>query len=104
MSLKNLRERLDEIDAALVELMAQRQRIVAEVSAHKIHTGTPTRDYAREREVIESVRGHAAELAFDPDVAESIMRLLIRSSLTQQERTRVAAQNSGRGLPATPSE
>jgi len=100
MSLENLRERLDAIDKALIDLMAQRQQTVAEVSAHKISTGTPTRDYAREREVLEKVRRHATELRFDADVAESIMRLLIRSSLTQQEQTRVAAQNTGAGRRA----
>ncbi len=100
MSLEDLRQRLNAIDAELIELMAQRQQIVAEVSAHKISTGTPTRDYAREREVLERVRRHAAKLRFDPDVAEGILRLLIRSSLTQQEQTRVAAQNTGVGKRA----
>jgi chorismate mutase/prephenate dehydrogenase len=100
MSLDNIRERLNALDSELVELMARRQRIVAEVSAHKISTGIPTRDYAREREVLEGVRRRAGELDFDPDVAEAILRLLIRSSLTQQEQTRVAAQNTGAGKRA----
>jgi len=100
MSLESLRDRLNEIDSALVELIARRQQVVAEVSAHKIGTGTPTRDYAREREVLERVREAANKLNFDPDVAESIMRLLIRSSLTQQERRRVAAGSAGAGRRA----
>jgi chorismate mutase/prephenate dehydrogenase len=100
MSLEDLRDRLNEIDAALVELMAQRQHVVAEVSAHKIGTGTPTRDYARERDVLERVRAMATKTGFDADVAESIMRLLIRSSLTHQERKRVAAQSAGVGRRA----
>ncbi len=100
MSLDTIRERLDEIDSALVELMARRQQIVAEVSAHKIGTGTPTRDYAREREVLEGVRAAATQSGFDADTAEQIMRLLIRTSLTQQERTRVAAQSAGAGRRA----
>ncbi len=49
MSLDELRERLSAVDTELVKLIAERQTIVAEVSAHKIKTGTPTRDYDRER-------------------------------------------------------
>lgn len=100
MSLEDLRRRLSAIDEALVELIAQRQEIVAEVSAHKINTGTPTRDYAREREILERVREQAAALGAEPDVAEHIMRLLILSSLTKQEQTRVAAESSGVGKRA----
>lgn len=100
MSLEDLRQRLSAIDAALIELIAQRQEIVSEVSAHKISTGAPTRDYAREREILERVREQAADLGAEPDVAEQIMRLLIRSSLTKQERRRVAAESSGEGKRA----
>jgi chorismate mutase/prephenate dehydrogenase len=100
MSLEDLRKRLSALDAALIELIAQRQEIVSEVSAHKISTGAPTRDYAREREILERVRTQAAELGAEPDVAEHVMRLLIRSSLTKQEQTRVAAESSGEGKRA----
>ena len=100
MSLDELRQRLSAVDAELVKLIAERQRIVAEVSAHKIDTGTPTRDYGREREVLDRVQRQSEELGLDPEVAGSIMRLLIRSSLTHQERTRVAAEGTGAGQRA----
>ncbi|NIW23208.1 MAG: prephenate dehydrogenase/arogenate dehydrogenase family protein [Gammaproteobacteria bacterium] len=100
MSLEDLRQRLSAIDSALIELIAQRQEIVSEVSAHKISTGAPTRDYGREREILERVREQAAALGAEPDVAEQIMRLLIRSSLTKQEQRRVAAESSGEGQRA----
>ena len=100
MSLDELRQRLSAVDSELVELIAERQRIVAEVSAHKIRTGTPTRDYGREREVLNGVHDRSVELGLDPDVAVSVMRLLIRSSLTHQERIRVVAESSGAGKRA----
>ncbi|MEE9570902.1 MAG: bifunctional chorismate mutase/prephenate dehydrogenase [Gammaproteobacteria bacterium] len=100
MSLDELRQRLSAVDTEFVELIAERQRIVAEVSAHKIRTGAPTRDYEREREIMNGAQRQSVELGLDPDVAVSIMRLLIRSSLTHQERTRVAAESSGAGKRA----
>ena len=56
MSLDDLRERLSTVDRELISLIAQRQKIVADIGAHKISTGTATRDYVREREVMESTR------------------------------------------------
>jgi chorismate mutase/prephenate dehydrogenase len=97
MTLEELRQRLSEVDHGLVELIAQRQRIVAEVGAHKIENSVPTRDYEREKEVLRGARGRALELGADLEVVEEVMRLLIRSSLTQQEQTRVEAATGGAG-------
>ena len=100
MTLEQLRRRLTSIDRQLIALVADRQRMVAEIGAHKIEQAVPTRDYEREREVLKGARDHAVELGLEPELAEHIMRQLIRSSLTQQERTRVAAQTSGAGKRA----
>lgn len=100
MSLDDLRKRLSSVDRELISLIARRQAIVAEIGAHKISTGTATRDYARERDVLESTREQAETLGLEPEVAEHVMRALIRASLTRQERTRVAAESSGAGKTA----
>ena len=97
MSLDKLRKRLSTVDRELISLIARRQKIVAEIGVHKISTGTATRDYARERDVLEATQKQAQALGLEQEVAEQIMRALIRSSLTHQERTRVAAENSGAG-------
>jgi chorismate mutase / prephenate dehydrogenase len=97
MALSELRKRLSDVDRDLIALIAARQEIVAEIGAHKIQNAVPTRDYEREREVLKGARDEAVKLGLEPEVAEQIMRLLIRSSLTQQEQTRVAAQTSGAG-------
>ena len=97
MTLEELRRRLSEVDRELVELIAARQRIVADIGAHKIEHAVPTRDYEREKEVLKGARTQATELGLDPDLAEEVMRLLIRSSLTHQEQTRVASDASGAG-------
>jgi chorismate mutase/prephenate dehydrogenase len=100
MILEQLRDRLTQVDRELIELVAERQRIVAEIGQHKIRTAAPTRDYARERIVLDGAREHARELGLDPDVAERIMLELIRTSLMHQELSRVAAGNSGAGKRA----
>ncbi|MGD8808078.1 MAG: prephenate dehydrogenase/arogenate dehydrogenase family protein, partial [Gammaproteobacteria bacterium] len=100
MILEQLRNRLTQVDRELISLVAERQRIVAEIGAHKIATAAPTRDYDRERIVLDGAREQAAELGLDPDVAERIMLELIRASLTHQELSRVAAHNTGAGKRA----
>jgi chorismate mutase / prephenate dehydrogenase len=97
MSLEELRKRLSEVDRDLIRLVAARQKIVAEIGTHKIQNSVPTRDYEREREVLKGASDHARELNLEPALAEEIMGLLIRASLTHQEQTRVAAQTSGAG-------
>ena len=51
--LLELRTRLDEIDAGIVDLVAERQAVVTIIGEHKLRTGLPLRHYEREREVID---------------------------------------------------
>jgi chorismate mutase/prephenate dehydrogenase len=97
MTLEELRKRLSEVDRDLIRLVAARQKIVAEIGTHKIQNSVPTRDYEREREVLKGASDQARALGLEPELAEEIMELLIRASLTHQEQTRVAAQTSGAG-------
>lgn len=97
-SLEELRSRLTAIDRELLGLVAERQRLSREVARVKRATGYPTRDYEREREVILGARSAAGEQGVPPDLAEKILRLLIRSSLTTQEQASVAARGAGSGL------
>ncbi len=100
MTLERLRARLTRVDRELIELVAERQRIVAEIGAHKIRNSVPPRDYEREREVLSAAREQAAELGLEPELAEDLMRRLILSSLTHQEHKRVAARTEGVGKRA----
>src|SRR5262249_47470838 len=97
VTLDALRQRVTDIDRQLISLVAERKRISEEVARVKRSTGYPTRDYEREREVILGVRTMAAELGVSPALAEDLLRLLIRSSLTPQEQASVVARGKGSG-------
>ena len=97
MSLDKHRKDLSSIDRRLVELIAERQRIVAEIGKTKQTAGTGTRDYAREKEVLDMGRAQAAEMGVDPDLVEDLLQMLIRTSLESQERDRVVAEGKGDG-------
>lgn len=100
MDLTALRERLTAIDRELIELVAERQRLSQDIARVKRSTGHPTRDFARERDVLMNARATAEGAGASPAVAEQLLRMLIRSSLTTQEQVLVAAQGQGGGRRA----
>src|SRR5947207_12675204 len=95
VTLEDLRRRLTDIDRQLIALVAERKAVSEEVARVKRATGKPTRDYGREREVILGARAAAAERGVSPALAEELLRLLIRSSLTTQEQASVIARGTG---------
>lgn len=95
--LDDLRAELADVDRQLIELVARRQELSSAIGAAKLAMGRAPRDYRQEREVLERARSVAEELGVPPDVAEELLLLLIRSSLTVQERDRVAAHGGGSG-------
>ena len=100
MTLDELRERLSALDRQLLALVAERQALSRQVAEVKRAEGRPTRDFRRERDVLLQARAAAASLGVSPSLAESVLRLLIRGSLTAQERIRVAAGGRGSGRTA----
>ena len=99
-TLDELRQRVTDIDRGLIALVAERKAVSEQVAQVKRATGTPTRDYERERDVILGVRALAAERGVSPELAEQLLRLLIRSSLTTQEHASVVAHGAGSGRRA----
>ena len=100
VTLADLRERVTDIDRQLIALVAERKALSEEVARVKRVTGKPTRDYERERDVILGVRNMASERGVSPQLAEQLLRLLIRSSLTTQEHASVVALGAGTGRRA----
>jgi chorismate mutase/prephenate dehydrogenase len=100
MTLEEIRTRLSALDRELLSLIAQRQALSRQVAEAKRATGRGTRDFQRERDVLLQARANAASLDLSPDLAEAVLRLLIRGSLTTQERIRVAAGGRGSGQSA----
>ncbi len=95
-----LRTELSELDRSLIERAARRRELAARIGALKRERDLATRDFRQEREVIERARRAAVDLDAPPEMAEELIALLIRSSLTVQERERVSAAGGGTGKTA----
>jgi isochorismate pyruvate lyase len=75
-TLDQIREQIDSIDRALVELLAQRQSWVQKAAAHKPDDAAVAAP-ARVEQVIAKVRAHAATVGAAPDLVEAVYRVMI---------------------------
>ncbi|CDL81498.1 bifunctional chorismate mutase/prephenate dehydrogenase [Xenorhabdus cabanillasii] len=82
--LSQLREQIDEVDKALLSLLAKRMALVAEVGEIKSQFGLPI--YAPEREacMLASRRQEAETLGISPDLIEDILRRIMRESYVSE--------------------
>lgn len=83
--LKALREKIDECDRQLVELLAKRNQITAQVGAYKQQQGQPVYVPARETALIEARRKEAAKAGVSPELIEDVLRRLMRESYQNQQ-------------------
>ena len=99
-SIQSLRRRLDELDAQLIDLIAERQQIVGAIGQQKHSVGRPLRDFAREREVLERAAERAETAGLPGEIARDILERLIHHSLTNQEQDRLRVSAHGAGQTA----
>ena len=76
--LARLRDSIDNIDAALVHLLAERFKCTQRVGEFKATHGLPPADPAREAEQIKRLRDLAAAAKLDPDFAEKFLNFIVQ--------------------------
>lgn len=79
---------IDALDRDLLQIMARRMSLVAEVAAYKRQHGVKIRDAEREREVLRDRHERAVALGLPAGEIESIFRVLLRSSRDHQAALR----------------
>jgi chorismate mutase/prephenate dehydrogenase len=96
-TLDELRTQLGQIDRDMLELVQRRQALAIQIGQAKRATGLPVRDYRQERDVVQRARQAAAERGLSPNLGEELVLMLIRYSLTVQEKDLVSTAGSGGG-------
>lgn len=84
--LASYRESIDNIDAALVFMLAERFKITQAVGRYKAEHKLPPADPARETTQIERLRGLAKAANLDPDFSEKFLRFVIDEVIRHHER------------------
>jgi chorismate mutase len=75
--LQRYRDSIDNLDAALIYLLAERFKLTQAVGAFKAAHGLPAADPAREQAQVERLRILAANAHLDPDFAEKFLNFII---------------------------
>ena len=84
--LAGFRKSIDNIDAALIHILAERFRITQAVGEYKATTGLPASDLGREARQIERLRALATEADLDPEFSEKFIRFVIEEVIRHHKR------------------
>ncbi len=85
-TLAGYRASIDNIDAALIHMLAERFRITKAVGAYKAEHALPPSDPARETSQITRLRNLAVEAQLDPDFGEKFLRFIIQEVIRHHEQ------------------
>jgi chorismate mutase len=83
--LLSLRQSIDNIDAALVHLLAERFKCTQRVGALKAVHDLPPADPAREAKQVQRLRQLAEAAQLDPDFAEKFLNFIIKEVIRHHE-------------------
>ena len=86
--LQGYRRSIDNIDAALIHLLAERFKVTQAVGRHKADAGLPPADPGREEAQITRLRRLATDADLDPEFSEKFLRFIIDEVIRHHERLR----------------
>jgi chorismate mutase len=99
-TLAQYRASIDNIDAALIHMLAERFRCTQAVGVLKATHGLPAADPNRETQQIARLRQLAQDAHLDPDFAEKFLTFVIKEVIRHHEQI---AANSGTAKSAASS-
>ena len=84
--LAGYRASIDNIDAALIHILAERFRITKAVGAYKAEKALPASDPGREDRQIVRLRKLAEDAQLDPEFSEKFLRFIIQEVIRHHEQ------------------
>ena len=83
--LARLRDSIDNFDAALIHLLAERFRCTQRVGELKARKGIPPSDPDREARQVARLRKLAVEAKLDPDFAEKFLAFVVKEVIRHHQ-------------------
>jgi chorismate mutase len=97
--LSHYRQSIDNLDAALINILAERFRCTERIGLLKAQYDLPPRDEERERSQLERVRAMATDAHLNPDFAQDLLTFLLREVV--RNHAAIAQSRSGRDRAAS---
>lgn len=85
-TLSDYRKSIDNIDAALVYLLAERFKITQKVGLYKATHSLPPADPEREAEQIARLRALAQQASLEPEFAEKFLNFIVQEVIRNHEK------------------
>lgn len=78
--INDLRLKIDEVDASLLDLIIERLGIVKEIGKVKKENGAGIIDESREKKVLDQLTEQARNKGIDPEIVKKVWKVLIEIS------------------------
>ena len=93
--IKALRQSIDNVDTAIVSLLAERFKYTSQVGVLKARAGFAPADYKREDYQIERLHRIAVGAGLDPDIAEMYREFVVTEAKKRHQRIADAGGDPG---------
>ena len=93
--IKSLRQSIDNVDTAIVSLLAERFKYTSQVGVLKARAGFAPADYKREDYQIERLHRIAVDAGLDPDIAEMYREFVVTEAKRRHKRIADAGGDPG---------
>ncbi len=87
MSVESIRREIDEIDARIIRLIAQRQHLAGRLAHLKYQQGLPVHDETQQARVLQRASTRAVEAKVNPVPVQQIFHALVEMSEEQQRES-----------------
>ncbi len=87
-TLASFRKSIDNIDAAIIHMLAERFRITQAVGEYKAKVTLPPADPDREKRQIARLRALSEAADLDPEFSEKFLRFIIEEVIRHHEQAR----------------
>ena len=95
--LSTLRHAISAVDDELLQLAAKRLDLARQVGEYKLRHGLAIKDYEVEKQIIERTRDRAKQHGIYTEMAESLVKTLIKYSVIAQDELKRPTQGTAKG-------
>ena len=94
-AIARLRKSIDNVDTAIVSLLAERFKYTSQVGVLKANAGFAPADYEREERQIKRLRSVAIAAGLDPEIAEMYREFVVAEAKKRHKRIADAGGDPG---------